>query len=469
MPYPLASSLQRRAQTSKSGRTWPRAASSKRHAIVFLFPVAVVAPYVVGIYLGTIKLTAVKILILLFILPAALTLARGVSQRQRLLMASDALATIACVLMTLIPLANSGSTVLVLTVSQILEFFGSYIIGRAYFFGNSAFRDFVRALGIVTVAIVILGLLDIALQRYIVHELSAALFSAGGVPILISSDPHYHRFILGFDTLRAASTFDHPILFGTFCAAIMPIHLYGQPSVVSKLFYVTVCAAGALIALSSAPLVSMFVAVALYGYDMLLRGARWRWTLLLWMSLAAIFALAVASNNPLSFLVRYLTLDPQTSYYRLLIWDAALDQISSSPWFGIGLEATGNDLLDSSIDCLWLVKAIQYGLPTTILLFLMGMVATLPAPRLAAIRARDPFLDRMCTAVSLTLLTLMFASITVYFWNTLWLFSGLCIGMRVSLKEQCLLARNSLARSGAGSRPTGLLMDKQIHWSGVPL
>jgi hypothetical protein len=35
----------------------------------------------------------------------------------------------------------------------------------------------------------------------------------------------------------------------------------------------------------------------------------------------------------------------------------------------------------------------------------------------------------------------MFISITVTFWNAMWLFFALCIGVRASLKEQCMLAR----------------------------
>jgi hypothetical protein len=124
------------------------------------------------------------------------------------------------------------------------------------------------------------------------------------------------------------------------------------------------------------------------------------------------------------------------------------------------------DLLgESSIHCLWLAKATAYGLATTILLFRIGLIATHPFAWLATVRARDSFLSRMCLAVSLTFVTIMFASITIYFWNAVWLLSVLCIGIQISLKEQCLLARYNPAKPGAGMGPTGFLTDKQICWS----
>ncbi len=85
-----------------------------------------------------------------------------------------------------------------------------------------------------------------------------------------------------------------------------------------------------------------------------------------------------------------------------------------------------------------LAKAIVYGVPMITLLYLSALFAIVPVRGEAAVRQRNPILDVTCTAFSLSLSTILLVSITVTFWNAVWLFFALCIGVRVSLKEQCL-------------------------------
>ncbi len=46
--------------------------------------------------------------------------------------------------------------------------------------------------------------------------------------------------------------------------------------------------------------------------------------------------------------------------------------------------------------------------------------------------------DRRRTAFTLVLLTFMFTGFTVHFWNYMWIFWGLSIGIRASLREQSI-------------------------------
>jgi hypothetical protein len=53
--------------------------------------------------------------------------------------------------------------------------------------------------------------------------------------------------------------------------------------------------------------------------------------------------------------------------------------------------------------------------------------------------ARQPsYLSRMSTAFTLVLVVFMFTGITVHFWNYMWIFWGVCIGMRAALREQAM-------------------------------
>ena len=176
-----------------------------------------------------------------------------------------------------------------------------------------------------------------------------------------------------------------------------------------------------------------------------MHGYTWRWKLLLSSLLLCIAAFSFASDNPLSWLFRNLTLDPQTAYFQLLIWDAGFTVISDNPWLGIGFNPSGNHILDFSTDSLWLAKTIIYGIPMTTLLYLAAVAATVPVRGQAFVRKNRPFLDLMCSSFSMILATIMFISITVTFWNAMWLFFALCIGVRVSLKERCLLALSGIS------------------------
>jgi hypothetical protein len=446
MATPFASPTERSA---KSGRSIAlNNAETKTNTLVFLVMGALVIPYSVGIYIGDLKLTPIKILIVTLIAPAGLKLILAASRRQRSLLASDAYALGLFTLMFLAPLVVSGPRDFVSAFSQAIEFYGMYVIGRTFVFEYSSMRDLTRGLQIVTIFIVTFGILDIILQRYPAQELAGLIFPTSGRDLDVS-DPHFHRFVLGISSLRATSTFDHPILFGAFCAAVMPLHLYAPMSPIRRLFLVTLCIIGCLVALSSAPLLALFVAVAIYFYDMVMHRYMWRWKLLLSSLLLFIAAFSFASDNPLSWLFRNLTLDPQTAYFRLLIWDAGLTVISANPWLGIGFNPSGNSILDYSTDSLWLAKTMIYGIPATALLFLAVVAAMIPVRGQAVVRKNHPFLDLMCSSYSMILATIMFISITVTFWNAIWLFFAFCIGVRVSLKERCLLALSGIGTSEA--------------------
>jgi hypothetical protein len=407
------------------------------NATIAIVVVALCVPYTVAIYLGDLKLTAIKILIISLVVPAISKLILGANRKTRRLFATDLFALGVFTMMVAAPLAISGSRDFVSAFSQAIEFYGMYLIGRAFVFEASSLETFIGTLQIVLVVVVGLAALDIVFQRYVALELSFAGSTA--TRDLSSSDPSLHRFVLGVSSLRATSTFDHPILFGTFCATIIPLHLYPPMSTVRRIVLVAISMAGSLMALSSAPLLAASIAFGLYFYDLLMNKYAWRWTFLLLLVGLYIGAFCLLSNNPLSWVFRNLTLDPQTAYFRLLIWDAGLDVIYDNPWLGIGFNPSGNRILDTSTDSLWLAKTLIYGIPMTTLLYLAPIAAMLPARRETAVRRHHPLLDAYCTGFSILLVVTIFISITVTFWNAVWLFFAMCIGIRTSLKERCAM------------------------------
>jgi hypothetical protein len=423
-------------------------AKQKASVVALLISTALVLPYSVAIYLGELKLTPIKILIVVLMLPAMFSLIGSWSNGRRKFLASDAYAFGVFALMSLGPATTSGSRDLVSAFSQAIEFYGVYIVARAYLNDLNSIERLIRGLQVATMVVVALGVLDFLSHRYITQDLANALFSVGSERALNASESQLNRTVLGMASLRAASTFDHPILFGAFCVTVLPLYLYSPMSGMRRFVLIGACITGSLVALSSAPLLGLSMVVAVYLYDLIFKTQRWRWKLLLTCITAFIVTFSVASNNPLSWLFRNLTFDPQTAYFRLLMWEIGSTIIERNFWFGVGYNPIGDRILESSIDSLMLAKAIIYGVPMVVFLYLSAICAYLPVRGEQAIRRQNPLLDVRCTGFSLTLSTIMFISITVTFWNAVWLFFALCIAVRASLKEQCLVALRNAAHVG---------------------
>jgi hypothetical protein len=66
-------------------------------------------------------------------------------------------------------------------------------------------------------------------------------------------------------------------------------------------------------------------------------------------------------------------------------------------------------------------------------------------PRLSSAAEHGTTVSRMATAFTMVLVIFMFIGITVHFWNFVWIFWGLCIGIRASIYEWSLGSARGLA------------------------
>ena len=308
---------------------------------------------------------------------------------------------------------------------RILEFLGGYLIARAFFYGPAALNTFIRVLKVFAFTSIILGIADSISGRLIVHNALAAFVDTSGGP-----SAHFRGAIV-----RATSTFDHPILFGTFCCLAAAIFLYSESGALRRTLWVGLCFLGCLFSMSSAALLAFAIVLQAYTYDRLLQRYWWRWIAFCTVFAALACGLFAVSNNPISWVLLHLTLDPQTGYFRLMIWDAALLRISQSPIVGYAFNLFHDKILDSSVDSAWLVFALRFGIPMAAFLFLTNVLAVLPTVQNTSNKADAFYMGRMRSAFTMVLLMFMFIGLTVHFWNYLWIFWGLCIGIRVSLRE----------------------------------
>jgi hypothetical protein len=399
----------------------PRAVQRANPFPACLALIGIIVPSQVQVLIAGAKLTAGRIGVILLLIPALVMLCR----RGRHALASDFFACATGAWMIAAAVRTGGWDSLPSAGAEVLELIGGYFIARGFFFGPAALDTFIRVLRVFAVAAILLAMADTVSHRWIVQDTVAAIFD---VP---PPGPVYRG-----NLVRATSTFDHPILFGIFCSLVAAISLYSKLDMLPRILLVGLCIIGCILSLSSVAWMSLLIVIAVYTYDQIMRQYAWRWYPV-WIGIAALLsALFLISNHPIGWLISHLTLDPESGYFRLLIWDAALIRINQFPLTGFGFNLFNHAILDSTIDSVWLVCSLRFGLPMIIFLILTNVAAFWPTRQRFKNPAGDPYMDKLRRAFTLVLVMFMFSGLTVHFWNFMWIFWGLCIGIRASLREQ---------------------------------
>lgn len=216
-------------------------------------------------------------------------------------------------------------------------------------------------------------------SREIVKPMAEAIF--GRLPIYLSGEAAgfaetRQQFRLGL--MRAAGPFPHPILGGLFLASALSLYLWsairGWPRVLG-----IVAAICSFFSLSSAAILALVVSFGFVSYDWLQkRLVNLSWSMLGLILLVASIALQLVSQGGVVYvIVRYLTLNPATGYFRQLIWEFGLVSVRQNPLFGIGFEGYERPvwMLTESVDAHWLLLAIRFGLPVALLLVTLAGLA----------------------------------------------------------------------------------------------
>lgn len=372
------------------------------------------------------KLTAGRIGILLLLIPAVISLTRNT----RRLVLSDffACATAAWMLgaATYVGWESSLSS----AAAVCLEFVGGYFVARGLLYGTAAIDTFVRVLKIVAATAILLGFSETLSGRLIVNEIFVWL---SGNPRLVGAEYRLDSVV------RATSTFDHPILFGAFCTFAGVIFLFSERTTGSRVRWSISCFLGCLSSLSSAPLLSFFVGVGVRAYDQILKQFAWRWIAFCSVMTAAIIVIFLVANHPIGWMISYLTFDPESGYFRMLIWDNALSRIADQPLSGYGFNPLEDDILDRTVDSVWLVLALRFGVPVIALVTLTNIAAFMPG-KMPRNVATDAHTARLRSGFTVILVLFALMGLTVHYWNYMWIFWGLCIGIRACLREQVAAA-----------------------------
>jgi hypothetical protein len=395
----------------------PNAPQGEHSLATWILLIGICSPAIL-ISLGAINVTPGRIVAVLLLLPALGILLK--SGRTRV--ASDFFAVALAIWMLASSASNGGFRPYV--GAEALEFLGCYLAGRAFIFGPSNLQIFVIALTRIMVVIVALALLDTLSGRHII--LDTLGISSADSQYITAND---YRFGL----VRASSVFEGAEHFGTICVAAASIFFYAKRGI-QRIVWVGLSFLGCALSLSSGPFMGFGVVTAAFFYDRILKRQSWRWKALLTVTAGLLLIVYLASNDPLSWILVHLTLNPQTGFVRLGMWDAMLPLVESSPFVGLGYIDFGRSgsVYTISVDCIWLVEALHYGLPAVILLSLTMFSPLFTRRRLSI---SDPSKYNVRTGFSLAIVMMGLVGLTVHYWDAPWLFLSLCVGIRASLAE----------------------------------
>ncbi len=322
---------------------------------------------------------------------------------------------------TLVFAYHTGQPGFVYGGSWALESLGAYAIARAYIRDLETLQATLRVIFYSIILAALIATLDTLTGSFFVHETLRKILGGDPMPAV--------EFRKGL--ARAASTFDHPIHYGTYCATMFALLWMSEPDPKWRYVRAVGLAVAAVLAMSSAPLLSLGVQLGLMTWNRYTRAVPMRTQI----TLAILFGLylgvaMVSARPPLQLLISVATFDPWTGFYRMMIWEYGLENLWGSIWLGIGTADWVRPawMFSPTIDAYWLVLPLRTGVPAFLLvvtgIFMIGYGVVRRGRN-----ARDPLRRRMAAGWMMSLIAICLLGATVHFWNVphalLYFFLGL--------------------------------------------
>jgi hypothetical protein len=168
---------------------------------------------------------------------------------------------------------------------------------------------------------------------------------------------------------RAASLFEHPILYGVFCASLLSL-VWFTSTPAQRSYKAPAIVVATWLSASSAPLLTLGAQFLLIVIERITRDLKVRRDKLLAVIAGAFFLFVqLFVGRGLVGILALITINPSTAYTRRSQWDYAIDDIMRNPWFGfIPSTYTRPFWLAPSIDNWWLLIMMRSGIPSLVLI-----------------------------------------------------------------------------------------------------
>jgi O-antigen ligase len=408
---------------------------------VFLFLLALVVPWL--IYVGPLRMSLYRIVLLLMILPCLAMWMTGKAGRIRTADIALLLFSFWC---TLSFIVINGMAFSVQTIGiNFIETLGPYLLARCYIRDADDFHNVFQLLFMIVVLLLPFAFFEFVSGQNISRELFAAIFPTFSYP------PEPPR--LGFT--RVQSVFDHPILFGTCTGGIFAlVHLVlgYQKSFFHRTLKTGIVGATSILSLSAGPLIMIVVQGLLLSWNWLLRAVKVRWKILIGLLVVIILLIEVVANRSIPATVsRYLAFDQESYWFRMVIWQYGSASALNHPLFGVGLnEWERPEWMPASIDNFYLFLAVRNGLPAPFLMLVAFFSIFL------AVSFRKRFDDRLIayrTGFLISMTAFFLVAWTVAFWDAAYVLLLFLLGSGVWMMDVETKERAALGPKGIRGEP----------------
>jgi hypothetical protein len=321
--------------------------------------------------------------------------------------------------------------------SNFVEVAGAYFVGRMTIRYPSSYIFLAKCL-----LFVVLFLLPFAIYESLTGR--AIIIDAVGKFLSTYPDLTKERR-LGLE--RAQTVFEHPILFGVFCAgAYSPAVLVVARSSgrFKQFLFGALVAFATFLSLAAGAFINLIWQILIVAWNKILKSVKNRWLMLVGLGvLAYIVADAVSNRTPFEVFISYFTFQMNSSYNRVLIWKYGTAELFRHPLYGIGFnDWVRAPWMGSTFDNFWLLRAVRFGFPG-----LGFLVATVFAAAHGIARRVDSF-DPDWKAVSLSQLCVIVGTsvslVTVDLWNGSQTLFFLFLGAAVSLNQTYKVSNKQL-------------------------
>ena len=336
---------------------------------------------------------------------------------------------------------HSGKEGFVYGGSLALEALGGYFVARASVRTTEQLRATMRASILAIVAAMLIALPETLLGQIFTHDLLRQITG-------------YHHPI-GIETrlglTRAYGTFDHPIHYGTFCAALLALFWYAESRTANRKINAGTMTFATFLGLSSAPMLCLGLQGGMLMWERVTRSIKARMALTMTALAGLYVTMSMLSNrSPIAFIATGMTLDPWTGFYRLQIWEAGLQNVWASPWTGIGLGDWERPwwMISDTVDAFWLVTGMRQGIPAFLLLAL-AIILLARSVLKRRWRHADGQAQRIAMGWMMSLIALSLVGATVHYWNVLHTFFFFFIGLGAWIADP---TRAAMSGFGVGVR-----------------
>ena len=387
-----------------------------RQFLIVCFLVLAIIP--VYFSLGGVRLSPYRVMLLIAFVPLIIAWLSGMAGRIR---AADLCLLAFCFWSVIATFANHGSGPSEFAINFFIESFGAYMLGRVLVRSLDDFIVFAKCLFWILILFIPFGWAE-GVTRESVY---ISVFSPFGTPIAPAGVD------IRWGLNRAQVAFEHPILYGMFCASAFSI-LYHMPRAdrasISGLRRAWASIVATFFSLSSGALSPVGVQVMLIMFNGIFRNVVKRWKNAAIVAAIGYVALDLASNRtPFEVIASSLAFSGSTYYWRVLIFEFGIQNVWADPLFGSGLWDWARPawMHTATVDNFWLVIAMRYGVPG-FLLFAAFYVLTC----WGLIRAKLPIkiLSDQRYGAIFTLGAMALGISTVWLWNSVYVYFLFLIG-----------------------------------------